>query len=123
MMLVRSTIALLTVAGACATPRVLTLAPASPSEYAAYQGPGRGTVAGQACLNTTGGLTRRAAGADVFLDPATSLARAWCDSAMLQPPATWMQLPIEATPADPVFLAARRTTKGDADGNFTFAGL
>ena len=80
-------------------------------------GSGTGSVTGQAFLQRRDGMTVRAAGRIVTLDPATSYGRVW-----------WNR-PVRAVreyfdiPPSPAFLQARRCVRADADGNFRFEKL
>jgi hypothetical protein len=95
----------------------LSLPPANPAEYEPYRQAGTGSISGQAFVLTTSGDPKKAAGKQVTLDPATSVARAWWNTAKayqkLEP----------RLPDDPNFAAARKTTTADAEGRFTFEGL
>jgi hypothetical protein len=55
----------------------MNLEAATDDEYAAFEQPGRGSIAGQAFLTTRGGDVKMGAGRTVTLDPATRYARAW----------------------------------------------
>lgn len=87
-------------------------------EYAPYLATtGTAEITGQAFLTTRGGEVRLGAGRTVTLDPATSFARRWLETAGT-----------DATnfgylPPDDLFRAARRTTVADAEGRFRFSGV
>ena len=86
-------------------------------EYTPYAEQGAGSVIGQAFLQRKDGVTVRAAGSIVTLDPATSIGKEWWDRPVRY---THEYFDIPPTPA---FLDARRCTRADADGNFRFEHL
>jgi hypothetical protein len=107
---------------ACVPPQPIVsprpfLARADSTEYQRYRAPGQRELAGQAFLTTRGGDVKLAAGRLVTLDPATAYAKEWFGrfGAHL---ATFAD-----PPADPFFIAARRTTTASADGRFRFTEL
>ena len=91
--------------------------PYNAAEYQPYQQPGTGSISGQAFLLNKSGEPKKAAGKDVTLDPATTMARAWWNSAR-----AWTRME-PRLPEDSRFAAARKTTTADADGKFSFDGL
>lgn len=84
------------------------------SEYAPYMKSGSGTVIGQAFLQRRDGITVRAAGRIVTLDPATSIGQEWWDR-----PVHFVHEYFDVPPSY-AFLSARRCVRADADGNFRF---
>lgn len=90
---------------------------AKEDEYAPYMEQGVGSVTGQAFLQRKDGMTVRAAGRIVTLDPATRNGKEWWDR-----PVRYVHEYFDIPPA-PAFLDARRCTRADADGNFRFEHL
>ena len=91
--------------------------PEQEAEYASYMVSGAGVVTGQAFLQRRDGVTVRAAGRIVTLDPATSYGRVWWNR-----PVRYVHEYFNIPPST-AFLRARRCIRADADGNFRFENL
>ena len=91
--------------------------PAQEAEYAPYMELGTGNVTGQAFLQRKDGMTVRAAGRIVTLDPATSIGKEWWNR-----PVRYAHEYFDIPPSH-AFRQARRCVRADADGNFRFENL
>ena len=91
--------------------------PTQETEYDPYMDQGAGSVTGQAFLQRKDGVTVRAAGSVVTLDPATSLGDEWWDR-----PVRYAHEYFDVPPSR-AFRRARRCVRADADGNFRFENL
>ena len=86
-------------------------------EYTPYAEQGAGSITGQAFLQRKDGVTVRAAGSIVTLDPATSIGKEWWDR-----PVRYAHEYFDIPPSH-AFRRARRCVRADADGNFRFENL
>lgn len=88
----------------------------SETEYAPYGRSGGATIEGQAFAMTRGGDSKKCAGRQVILHPATSYSTEWFEHAVLQEEIV--------QPIGDVRLGQyQRTTTSDADGRFVFENV
>ena len=87
------------------------------AEYSPYMQRGDGIITGQAFLVRRDGMTIRASGEIVTLDPATALGAQWWGR-----PVQYQHEYFDIPPSG-AFLRARRWVVADADGNFRFENL
>jgi hypothetical protein len=90
-----------------------------PTEYAAYQGTGTGTITGQAFLRQQGGGVVTCAGSPAFAVPATAYTREIAAAAVSGRAAFGIQgqAPIGSLGS------AKKDSQCDAEGNFEITGL
>jgi len=84
-------------------------------EYMPYKNSGTATIKGQAFLRQRGGNVVTAAGATIYLNPATSYSREYFDLQVMRG--------VHLSEVDKRMLEYERTTIGDANGNFEFNSL
>ncbi|MFH0926206.1 MAG: hypothetical protein V1872_11375 [bacterium] len=84
-------------------------------EYMPYKNTGTATIKGQAFLRQKGGNVVTAAGATIYLNPATSYSKEYFELQVMRG--------LHLSEADKRMLEYERTTTGDANGNFEFNDL